>query len=362
MLAVRVHKDSHDLHLEEIPIPIPSNQEVLIKVASAGLAPGVFTMLKQGLLRHLPTTLGHEVAGTISALGDNVASFEVGERVRMHANLSCRECKHCLNDREQMCAQGAMIGFNGFGRGKMPLYEQYHDGGLAEYVVVPHWLVDKIPNNVSFDVAAKVHDVGSAMRALKCANLEKGSTIILTAATGAMGTSTIKLAEHFGISRIILVARSRERLEAVQRLTKISTDIVALDELKPDWATSNGLLKKLKELVPDGADAVIDFIPAGQDSWQTVMALGTDGTLVHMGGNHSTLPFPVAVMMYNCWKVVGTRGNTRSDTDLVLEWLGDGRLNLDELITNKYPLSDVKEGVTALQSRSKSTWMSVVNP
>tara|TARA_R110002060_G_scaffold22886_3_gene31018 strand:- start:253 stop:582 length:330 start_codon:yes stop_codon:yes gene_type:complete len=89
MLAVRLHKDSHNLHLEETPIPTPSNQEVLGKVASAGLAPGVFTILKQGLLRHLPTTLGHEVASTTSAVGDNVGGFQVGERVRMHANPAC---------------------------------------------------------------------------------------------------------------------------------------------------------------------------------------------------------------------------------------------------------------------------------
>lgn len=362
MLAVRAHQDSRDIHLEEIPIPKPSPQDVLIKVASAGLAPGVFAMLEKGLLRHLPTTLGHEVAGTVAAFGDEVTSFTMEDRVRMHANLSCRECKHCLSDREQMCAQGAIIGFNGFGRERMRLYEQYHDGGLAEYIVVPHWLVDKLPDNVSFDVAAKVHDVGSAMRALKCANLEPSSTIILTAATGAMGTSTLKLAEHFDISRVILVARSRERLEALQHLTKVPTEIVALDELGDDWVATKQLVQKLKSLAPQGVDAVIDFIPSGQDTWQTVEALGTNGTLVHMGGNHAPLPISVAVMMFNCWKVVGTRGNTRSDTDQVLAWLGDGRLNIDELITHKARLSEVKEGVAALQSRAVPIWMSVVNP
>ena len=362
MLAVRAHQESTDIHLDSIPIPEPGSQDVLIKVASAGLAPGVFTMLGKGRLRHLPATLGHEVAGTITAVGSEVTSSHVGDRVRMHPHLNCRACKHCLGDREQMCNQAAIIGFNGFGKAKMPLYEQYHDGGLAEYMVLPYWLVDKLPDNVTFDVAAKVHDVGSAMRALKCANLEPDSTIILTAATGAMGTSILKLAEHFSIRRVILIGRSRDRLEAVRHLTRISTDIIALEELDPDWVSTKGLAQKLLTLAPGGVDAIVDFMPSGQDIWQCMEALATNGTLVHMGGNMATLPYPIAVIMFNCWKVVGTRGNTRRDTDQVLEWLADGRLSIDDLITHKLKLSEVKDGITALQSRSSPIWMSVVNP
>ena len=361
MLAVRAHQGSTDIHLESVPIPAPGPQDVLIKVASAGLVPGPIKMLERGRLRLLPTILGHEVAGTIHAVGSEVDSSKVGDRVRMHPNLTCRKCKHCLNDREQMCNQAAIIGFNGFGKAKMPLYEQYHDGGLAEYMVVPHWLVDKLPENVSFDVAAKVHDVGSAMRAIKCANLEPDSTIVVTAPTGAMGTSILKLAEHFAIRRVILIGRSRERLEAVRHLTKVSTDIVVLEELDPDWVSTKGLKQKLLELAPDGLDAILDFMPSGQDIWQSMGALATNGTLVHMGGNVATLPYPVAIMMFNCWKFVGTRGNTRSDTDQVLRWLADGRLNVDDLITHKYKLSEVREGITDLQSRASPIWMSVVN-
>jgi threonine dehydrogenase-like Zn-dependent dehydrogenase len=102
MLAVRAHQGSTDLHLETIPIPVPSPQDVLIKVASAGLAPGVFNMLRIGKLRHLLTTLGHEVTRTIEAFRSEVASSQVRDRVRIHPNLTCHKCKHCLGDRKQM--------------------------------------------------------------------------------------------------------------------------------------------------------------------------------------------------------------------------------------------------------------------
>lgn len=363
MLAARAHVGSTELFLDNIPIPEVGPEDVLVKVASAGLAPGVFTQLLAGRLTHLPTTVGHEIAGTITKVGISVTSAAAGDRVRVHPNISCQRCKYCLSDREQMCSEAAIIGFTSFGKGPMLQYEMYHNGGLAEYIKVPYWLIDKISSTISFDVAAKVQDLASAVRALKCARLELGSTIIITAATGSMGASTIKLAEFFPVSRLILIARSGERLRAAQKLTKLPTEIVALEDLG-DWPTTKDLTRKLKEIVPKGADAVIDFMPssAGADIWQAIYALAPGGTLVHMGGNTSVLPLPIVALMANCWTVVGTRGNTRSDARWVLDLLEAGSLNVDELISHRFALRDIKTAASALQSRFPPMWMGVVNP
>ena len=363
MLAARAHEGSTELFLDEIPIPSLDPEDVLIKVASAGLAPGVFSNLSAGRLTQLPTTLGHEVAGTIAKIGLAVTSATVGDRVRVHPNISCQRCRYCLSDREQMCAEAAIIGFIGFGRGRMPQYRKYHNGGLAQYIKVPYWLVDKLSPQVSFDVAAKLQDLASAVRALKCAQLELGSTIVITAATGSMGASLLKLAEFFPVNRIILGARSAARLRAAQELTRLPTEIIALDDLG-DWPTTKTLVHRLIELAPNGVDAVIDFMPpsAGAEVWQVVHGLATGGVLVHMGGNGSVLPLPMVALMTNCWRVVGTRGNTRSDSRLVLDLLEAGSLNVDELITHRFKLRDVKLAVSALQSRRSPMWMGVVHP
>ena len=363
MLAARAHPNQDQLVLEHVPVPQPGPEEVLVKVASAGLAPGMMALLARGAFRHLPTTLGHEAAGTIAAVGSAVTGTAVGDRVRVHPNLNCRDCVHCRTDREQMCSQQAMVGHAAFGAGPLPLYEKYHDGGLAEYLLVPHWLIDPLPDNVNFDVAAKVHDLANAVRALKCADLPLGGTLIVTAATGTMGTAAIKLASHFGVSRLILVGRSRERLEAVGRLAgTLPVDLVALEDLGQDWATSQGLTGALRALVPGGADAVLDFIPEGPASWQAMAALATGGSLVHMGANPSPLPFPAMVIMVNCWRLVGTRACTRSDARQVLELLARGALNADELITHRFPLAKANDAVAAMQQRSEPMWMAVVNP
>jgi D-arabinose 1-dehydrogenase-like Zn-dependent alcohol dehydrogenase len=134
MLAARAHRDSPDLTLERGDIRDPGPQDVLIKVAAAGLAPGMMELLKRGAFRHLPT---HEAAGSVAAVGPEVTGIDVRDRVRLQPNLSCRSCGYCQSDREQMRPDAAMIGHAAFGNGPAPLYASYHDGGLADYIRVP---------------------------------------------------------------------------------------------------------------------------------------------------------------------------------------------------------------------------------
>lgn len=363
MLAARALQGSVSLHLEKIAVPEPGPHDVLIKVASAGLAPGMMTLLAMGAFKQLPTTLGHEAAGTVEAIGSEVDGIKPGARVRVHPNLNCRNCAYCRSDREMMCRQQAMVGHAAFGDDPMPLYDRYHDGGLAEYIRVPQWLVDPLPDHVSFDLGAKVHDIAHAARALKSADLPLGATVVVTAATGTMGTSTIKLARHYGISRLILVGRNAERLAAVERLADdVATDTVALQDLPEDWGTTQALTRALRALAPRGADAVIDYAPDGPSTAQSMAALATGGTLVHMGGNRTPLMVPIIAMMANCWRFVGTRGYTRTDAQEILTLLADKALESEELITHRYPLTDAAEAVAAMQSRAEPIWMAVVNP
>ncbi|POM27534.1 putative L-galactonate oxidoreductase [Actinomadura rubteroloni] len=362
MLAARAQADSTELHVAKIPVPEVGPQDVLIRVASAGLAPGMMLLLARGAFRHLPTTLGHEAAGTIVAVGDQVTGVAEGTRVRVHPNLACRSCEYCRTDREMMCAQQAMMGHAAFGDAPMPLYDAYHDGGLAEYVRVPYWLVDPLPDGVSFDVGAKVHDLANAVRALKLADLTPGATLIVTAATGTMGTATVKLAPHFGVGRLVLVGRSAERLADVARISPLPVETVACEDLPDGWEETGGLTRRLREIVPGGAHAVLDFAPAGRMMAQSTAAMRTGGTVVHMGANRDPLGLPAAVMMINCWKFVGTRACTRTDAREVLALLDSGALRVDDLITHRFPLADARAAVEAMQSRAEPIWMAVVNP
>ena len=362
MLALRAHEGSKALHLDNVEIPKPGPLDVIVKVVSAGLAPGVFRIHDRGISSHLPTILGHEVAGTISVSGSGLREVTIGERVRVHPTLSCGICGFCKDGNDHLCVESALIGFQGFGKGPMPLYDVYHDGGFAEYIRIPYRLVDKLPANVSFDVGAKVQDLACCYRTLSTASLKPGATVLITAATGSMGASTVKMARNFGVGRLVLIGRAKDRLDAVAKLTSIPCECVALSELGDDWPTTKALVRKLRQVCPEGVDAIIDYMPSGADIWQVLGALAVNGTMVHMGANASVLPLPMVAIMANCWKIVGTRGNTRSDGHEVLKWLEKGMLNVDDLVTHRFELKNILDAVAVFRSRSELIWMAVVNP
>lgn len=362
MLAARAYPDRQDLVLEQVERPQPGPGDVLVRVAAAGLAPGLFHLLQQGRFPVLPSTVGHEIAGDVAGVGAEVSTVSVGQRVRVHPNLTCRNCEYCSTDREQMCSACSMIGHAVFGPHALPLYERYHNGGLADYVSVPAWAIDVLPDSVSYDVGAKVHDLANALRAMKTAGLRAGGTLVVTAATGTMGTAVIRLAPLFGVTRLVAVGRSTERLEAVAKLDPGLVEIVSIDRLDADWQQTGGLTRALRQLIPGGADAVLDFFPDGAGTGQALASLRNGGTLVHMGGNRTPLGLPPVAFAAGCWRLVGTRNCTRADARQILDLLGSGAITADDLVTHGYPLTEVNTAVRVLLERAEPMWMTLIHP
>lgn len=349
------------IQLQEVPVPALGPDDVLIEVVAAGISPMLLKLLRMGRYGILPTVLGHEVAGIAVAAGADVDPGILGKRVRLHPMLSCGHCEFCLTDREQMCDQTSMVGAAAHG-GASPWYREYHDGGLAEYVRVPSFLVDEIPDNVSFEVAAKLHDLANAYRALRAARLPTGGTLVITAATGAMATASLLLAPHLGAGRVILVGRSRARLEQVATLGegKVAVDLIATDELPEDWEQTDALTAAIRALDPSGPHAVLDFLAVGTGAAQALRSLRMGGTLVHMGGLHAPVDVPLRILMNYLWTITGTRACTRGDVRAVLRLLASGTLEADALITHRWRLDQADVAFETLMTRREPIWMGVV--
>lgn len=359
MEALRAQSPTSGFQIETVPIPTLGPNDVLIKVAVAGISPGVVRLTRMGK-SHTPSTVGHEAAGTIAAVGDNVKDLAVGSRVRLHPMLSCGQCLNCIHDQDNLCDDAALMGFARFGK-PSALYNRYHDGTIAEYVRAPRQLIDQLPENVSMEVGAKVHDVATALRALKLAEITHESTIVITAASGTMGTLTLKLAHLFPIKKIILVGRSRPRLEQILKLSSIPTELLITEETGPDNAPAQALVPLLLEIAPEGIDAIIDYLPSGDILPRILPALRNGGALVHMGGNPKSLPIPLILIMNSCWKLTGGRANAREDVVEVLKWLEEGKLEVEDLITHRFDFGEVHNMLDLLENRGEPVWLSVLH-
>ena len=362
MLAARAYRGETEFRLEQIERPPVGDGEVLIEVKAAGLATGFLAMWHRGMFPIMPRTLGHEAAGVIAEIGPGVTNLEVGERVRLDPNLSCRHCDYCLTDREHMCAQHSIIGQNLFGPEGFPMFEKYHNGALAQYVLAPGWAIDKVPDAISFDVGAKIHDLSNAVHVLRVADPRPGSTVVVTAATGAMGAAIARIAPLFGIHKVLAVARSGARLAEIQGLAHGLVETLATEDLSDNWESSGELTRELKKRIPGGPEYVIDFLPEGAGTWQAFSSMRNGGTGVVMGPNFEQPPIGTVALMLNCWQIKGTRNGTRRDTQDVMRWITEGALEIDDLITHRFPLSEVAEATKTVWERREPTWMVVVNP
>src|ERR671913_253462 len=130
MQAVRLTAWERPARLVEVPVPEPGPGEVLVQVAAAGLCHSDLHLMHwpAGALPYeLPFTLGHEVAGTVAALGAGADGLEPGEPVLVYGPWGCGRCRSCSVGAEHLCERPPMARGAGLGR----------DGGLADYVVVP---------------------------------------------------------------------------------------------------------------------------------------------------------------------------------------------------------------------------------
>ena len=361
MLAYRGFEGDPVPRLVEIDVPEAGDGDVLVKIKSAGLTYGTSTLQRAGLLKPMPMTLGHEGAGVVEAIGRDVQGVEPGDRVRIHPTLSCGRCRHCHTDRDHMCWGSAMMGFRSFDR-VVPDYARYHNGFIAEFAVAPERQIDRLPDHVSFDSGAKLHYAANAWRALRAAELSAGGTLAILGATGSMGVVTIKVAPFFGVSRLVLVGRSTERLEKVAKLSAVPVDIVSTDMMGENWAETGALPRRMAEVAPEGVDAIIDYLPEGGAMWQAASGLATGGSFVNMGGGPQPFGFPMRALIGKCWKVVGTRNHSRLDAKDVLRLMEAGRLCIEDLVTHRAPLAQVDDAFEKMVSRTEPVWMSVVHP
>jgi threonine dehydrogenase-like Zn-dependent dehydrogenase len=364
MLAARVHPKRNTFVLEDVPVPDIGPGEVLVKVHSAGLSRGLISVwLFTDMIKLLPATLGHEIAGVVAATGPGVSRFRAGDRVHVYAPLGCRRgsCAACAEGDESACPSFAMIGYALFQHGGMPLYERYHDGGMAEFVRVPEANLDKLAAGTSFEAGCKISTAAISWKAVRVArSTAPGGTLLVTGASGANGSLAVACAPLAGFDRVIAVAAHRSALD---RLTGMFPQLttVATEELEPGWEKKGQLTETLRELT-GGIDAIVDFTPIGPAvAAQCLPVLNRSGRAVFMAGNPSLIEVNYLDIMTRNLCVSGCPHATRGDVRQVAQLVADGELDLDRFVTHRYRLPDAQQAMKAIMLRGESPALVVLD-
>jgi len=364
MLAAIAHKGEYKFRIERIDVPRLDAGDALVKVEAVAITRGVLAMWHYtDMIKLLPGVLGPAIAGLVAQVGSSVRSFQEGERVRVHALLTCGQCDHCRRAQESLCRVQCTIGGALYGCAAMPTYERYHNGGMAQYVKVPSGSLHRIPDNVPFDLAAHVGTVAGSFGALRTLKGMNGDVLVVTAASGASGASAVRCAPLFGFTSVCGVSTHREGLERLIGSEGL-TDSIATAELPSDWQERQLLTAALLDATDaDGVDAVVDFMPFGRDvTVQSIRAMKPGGRAVLSGGNVSELNLTYLELMRNQYQLKGIRGTTRRDEHEVLKLLAAERLRVCDLQTHTFPLSEANRALETVLGREGSPVFVVLKP
>ena len=227
----------NDIRISERPTPIPDAGEVLIKVKASGVcATDVKILGGSGLPKELPTILGHEVAGTVKALGEGVTGLKINQRVAVYPIAACGECFFCKQERYSLCVKPY-----GLGHGA--------DGGFAEYVVVPGQIVRLKGiidiKDMPFDLAAMAEPTSCCVAAAEQCGTKAGDNVLIIG-SGPLGLLHTIVSKARGC-RVITIDVNEQRLAIAK---EVGAD-VTLNTEKED------VFKEVRKLTGVGADIVI---------------------------------------------------------------------------------------------------------
>jgi len=351
MEAARIVKLNEPLQVQELQTPTPKDTQILVKVQSVGVChsdvhvwEGYYEGIGGQPLKttdrgvKYPLTPGHEIAGIVEGLGEQVEGFSKNERVLIYPWIGEGLCPACRIGEENLCDKPRSLGI-------------YTDGGYAQYVLVPSYkYLVKIGNDMDTDTSAPLACAGlTSYGAVKNANLKPDDNVVIVG-TGGLGLMAVQLAKAVTGAKIIAMDIDDQKLDVAK---KNGADIT-INSKKEDP------VKAIMELTDKlGADAVIDFVNASKTVETDMQFLRRRARLVLVGLFGGELKLSLVMMPTRAYRLIGSYTGTLSDL-IELVFLAE-RGVIKPVVSNRFTLDQATEALTML-TKGKIIGRGVINP
>jgi L-iditol 2-dehydrogenase len=322
-MRVAVYYNNSDIRLEERPVPPIGSGEILVRVIASGICGS--DVMEWYRVKKAPLVLGHEIAGEIAAVGEDVTRYKVGDRVFVSHHIPCNTCHYCLRGYHTACETLHTT--------------NYDPGGFAEYIRIPRLNVDRgvfvLPDEVSFDAGVFVEPLACVVRGQRIADLQPGQTVLILG-SGISGLLHLLLAKSLGAGRIVTTDISAYRLEMARQLGA-DTVFDAREDIPARMCEIN-----------DGrlADFVIVCTGALSAFKQALQSVDRGGTILCFATTEPgvDLPVPINEFWRNEIKLMPSYGNSPLDATLAIELIRSGRVPVEKMITHRLPLTETGRG------------------
>ena len=338
------------LSIETVQLEGPQAGEVLVEIKATGVChTDAYTLSGKDPEGLFPTILGHEGAGIVVEVGEGVKILKPGDHVIPLYIPECRECEYCLSFKTNLCQAIRLTQ----GRGLMPdgtsrfsyqgkkLHHYMGTSTFANYTVLPEIALAKIREDAPFD---KVCYIGCGVTTgigavINTAKVEPGSTVVVFG-LGGIGLNVIQGAKLVGARMIVGIDINTNRRELAEKFGM--THFVNPQDIEGD------LVAYLVELTKGGADYSFECVgnvnlmrqalECCHKGWGVSTVIGVAGA----GEEIATRPFQLVTgRVWQGSAFGGARG--RTDVPKIVDWYMEGKIKIDELITQVLPLSQINE-------------------
>lgn len=341
-MKTAIMTDIARVELTEREIPIPKEDEVLVKVEYVGVCGSDLHYYENGRIGDYivnpPFVLGHEVGGTVAEVGKNVTHLKVGDKVALEPGKTCGKCEFCRTGRYNLCPDVVFFA-------TPPV-----DGVFQEYVAHEAALCFKIPDNMDTMEAALIEPLAVGFHAAKQGNAQAGMTAVVTG-SGCIGLVSMMALKAMGVTRIIAVDVMQKRLDKALKLA--ATDVINGKE-------ENTVETVLRLTGGMGADLVIETAGTEITTRQAIQFAKKGATIVLVGYSASgemTLPMSLALDKELTFKTVF---RYRHIYPMAIEAVASGRVNLKGIVTNIFALDEIQEAMDLSVRNKKDIVKSVV--
>ena len=334
MRAVRKRGSEPGLVLDEVPVPTPEADEVLVRIEAASICGtdlhiNRWDQWSSERIRP-PLTLGHELCGTVVAVGREVRDIAEGDYVSAESHVTCGTCFHCRTGRAHMCERTRILGVD-------------RDGGFADYAAIPAsvvWRNDR--SKLPPEIACLQEPFGNAVFATSTQDLAGRAVAVL--GCGPVGLFTIAILRAFGAGRLLASDHVPFRLELARKLG--AEDVVNVGEVDdvPGWFAAQN----------EGVGMGIVFEMSG-----ALKAIHDAFEIVRHGGNVVLFGIPsqpatidiAESLIFKNLTVTAVNGREIWETWYTTRWLLEhGVVDLRPLITAQLPLERYDEAFDLLES------------
>lgn len=329
MKAALFHGPSRGLAIEEATTPVAQANEVLVRIAACGVCHTDLHYLDHGTptFKQPPLILGHEIAGTVEAVGSAVKKLKEGDHVLLPAVLPCGSCTACRSGRENICEHGIMLGNN-------------VDGGYAEYIAIDAHYAFPLPPEIPLVEGCIIADALTTPfhAVVRRGQVQPGDWVVVVGC-GGIGANIVQVAAALG-AQVIAIDSNAKKLGFARQLGAMA-GLLSTPEARLD--------KEIRAISGGGVDVAFEAIGHAPTQQLALAALKTGGRLVLVGYSPDVMALNAGRVMFRELEVIGSLGCRPVDYPRVIELVRQGRIRLQEIVTHRFQLDQINDAFDLLR-------------